>query len=172
MQQANDSQVGGSHYQAKDGFQHWDLMILLNMPYTIGCATKYLYRWRDKNGIEDLKKAKHYLEKTLEMYSTINAWQGSRPLPIADGHIPSTVGAVERMLCMMALNAFNPHLVVINGLPATSGEQVLTEAIAVLGMYITQEQGNDVYAPAARAAFAAAHPDASDQPKASELHPG
>ncbi|MGL6008048.1 MAG: DUF3310 domain-containing protein [Culicoidibacterales bacterium] len=28
---------------------------------------KYLSRWRDKNGVEDLKKAMHYIEKLIEI---------------------------------------------------------------------------------------------------------
>ena len=30
-------------------------------------AIKYLTRWRDKGGIEDLRKAKHYIEKLIEI---------------------------------------------------------------------------------------------------------
>ena len=61
---ANDIQIGGSHYQRD--YQHWDFVCDTNMPYLIGCATKYVSRWRDKNGIEDLRKSIHYLEKATE----------------------------------------------------------------------------------------------------------
>ena len=57
----NDYQIGGSHY--KGGYQHWDWIIELNMHYLFACATKYIIRWKDKNGIEDLRKAVHYLAK-------------------------------------------------------------------------------------------------------------
>jgi hypothetical protein len=32
----------------------------------MGCATKYVSRWRKKNGVQDLEKAKHYCEKLKE----------------------------------------------------------------------------------------------------------
>ena len=30
-------------------------------------AFKYLWRWKNKNGVEDVKKAKWYLDKFLEL---------------------------------------------------------------------------------------------------------
>ena len=36
--------------------------------YLEGCATKYVTRWRNKHGLEDLDKAKHYVEKLLEKH--------------------------------------------------------------------------------------------------------
>ena len=61
---ANELQIGGSHYRS--GFQHWDLVLQLKVGYIEGCITKYLVRWRSKNGLEDLKKANHYLTKLIE----------------------------------------------------------------------------------------------------------
>lgn len=61
---ANDKQVGGKHY-AKE-YQHWDFVTDVKMPYLPACATKYVARWKDKNGIQDLLKSIHYLEKATE----------------------------------------------------------------------------------------------------------
>lgn len=33
-----------------------------------GNVVKYLWRWRDKNGLEDLKKAQWYLNKMVETH--------------------------------------------------------------------------------------------------------
>lgn len=66
MPKANDIQHGGSHYR-KLGIQHWDYVVVNNIPYLEACAIKYLTRWRDKGGIEDLRKAKHYVEKLIEV---------------------------------------------------------------------------------------------------------
>jgi hypothetical protein len=63
---ANDTQVGGDHYN-KNEYQCWDFICDLNLNYLIGCATKYVSRWRNKNGIDDLKKAKHYIQKASEV---------------------------------------------------------------------------------------------------------
>lgn len=61
---ANETQVGGAHY--KKSYQHWDLMVDLEVPYLLGCASKYPTRWREKNGLEDLRKSMHYIQKAKE----------------------------------------------------------------------------------------------------------
>lgn len=66
---ANDIQIGGNHYQGGK-LQHWDLIIKTASGYAEGNATKYLTRWRKKNGVQDLRKSMHYLEKLLEEAST------------------------------------------------------------------------------------------------------
>jgi hypothetical protein len=62
---ANDTQVGGAHYRDKK-IQTWDYITENNIPYLEGCVIKYVSRWRGKNGVEDLRKAQHYLEKLIE----------------------------------------------------------------------------------------------------------
>ena len=66
---ANDKQVAGTHY-ANKVIQPWDFITANNIPYIEGCIIKYVSRWKEKNGVEDLLKAKHYLEKLIELQST------------------------------------------------------------------------------------------------------
>lgn len=64
---ANDRQVGGDHYK-KHILEHWDTVALFNLDYFQGNAWKYILRWRDKGkGIQDLEKARHYLDKYIEI---------------------------------------------------------------------------------------------------------
>jgi hypothetical protein len=63
---ANSKQIAGSHYSDKD-IQPWDYIYANNLGYFEGNCVKYVSRWRDKGGIEDLKKAIHYLEKLIEL---------------------------------------------------------------------------------------------------------
>jgi len=63
---ANERQEGGDHYKAAK-VQHWDLVAQNRVGYLEGNATKYLTRWRKKNGLEDLKKALHYVDKLFEL---------------------------------------------------------------------------------------------------------
>ena len=63
---ANVRQVGGDHYK-NGGEEHWDRVARLNLDYFQGQITKYVERWRKKNGVEDLKKAQHFLEKYIEL---------------------------------------------------------------------------------------------------------
>ena len=63
---ANTEQVGGTHYCSP--YQPWDFaMDLFAGCFFLGNANKYITRWRKKNGVEDLRKALHYLEKRLEL---------------------------------------------------------------------------------------------------------
>jgi hypothetical protein len=64
---ANEQQVGGAHYTDK-AIQPWDYIIANNLGYLEGNVVKYVSRWKDKGGVEDLKKAQHYLAKLLELY--------------------------------------------------------------------------------------------------------
>ena len=62
---ASNRQVGGDHYRSS--MECWDYIISNNLGYLEGTAIKYLTRWRKKNGIEDLKKAIHFIEKLIEV---------------------------------------------------------------------------------------------------------
>lgn len=67
--QVINTQVGGSHYQ-KD-IQPWDAMEVWMSKeafqgFLQGNAIKYLARWKDKGGVEDLRKAQHYIQKLIE----------------------------------------------------------------------------------------------------------
>jgi hypothetical protein len=57
-------QVGGGHYK-KYTIQPTEFCIKNNIPFAEGCVIKYVTRWRDKNGIQDLEKAKHYIEMLI-----------------------------------------------------------------------------------------------------------
>ena len=63
---ANDIQIGGDHYKSK-AIQPWDYIAANRLGYFEGNIVKYVSRWRDKGGQADLLKAKHYLEKLLEL---------------------------------------------------------------------------------------------------------
>lgn len=67
LEKANDRQVGGNHYKTGELPQHWDLVNMYGWDYFTGQITKYLMRWRKKNGIQDLEKAAHYLQKYIEL---------------------------------------------------------------------------------------------------------
>jgi hypothetical protein len=60
----NSKQIGGTHYQ--QDYQPWDFITDNNIPYLLGNAIKYVVRYRDKNGVQDLEKAIHYLDKSIE----------------------------------------------------------------------------------------------------------
>lgn len=62
---ANNNQVGGKHYYNTQ-IQPWDYIHSNGIGYLAGNVIKYVSRYKDKNGLEDLYKAKHYIEKLIE----------------------------------------------------------------------------------------------------------
>lgn len=68
---ALDVQVGGDHYK-KLGVQPIELIRDINANFFQGNVIKYITRYKDKNGIKDLEKAKHYLELIEELHPANN----------------------------------------------------------------------------------------------------
>ncbi len=96
---ANQRQVGGNHYKG-EGEEHWDRVVRLGLNYHEGNITKYIERARKKNGIQDLLKAKHYLEKLLELAEAgkIEGYIPSQPQSKAE-LIEATDKAAECVIC-------------------------------------------------------------------------
>jgi hypothetical protein len=58
-------QVGGTHYNSHS-MQPFDIIDEYDLNFYEGNALKYLLRWKDKNGVIDLEKAKHYIEILIQ----------------------------------------------------------------------------------------------------------
>lgn len=56
-----NKQIGGSHY--KKGIQPFEYIDANNMDFFEGNVIKYVTRHKEKNGLEDLDKAIHYIEE-------------------------------------------------------------------------------------------------------------
>lgn len=72
MYESNDSMVSHpSHYQSKSGLEVIDVIEAFTdgLEGIEACDTgniiKYMCRWKHKNGIQDLKKARWYLEHLI-----------------------------------------------------------------------------------------------------------
>lgn len=63
---ADATQVGGSHYKDK-AVQPWDYIVANGLGYLEGNVVKYISRYKEKNGLQDLEKARHYLDKLIEV---------------------------------------------------------------------------------------------------------
>jgi hypothetical protein len=60
----NDPVEHPSHYTS-GSIEVWDFIIDQGLNYFEGNVIKYISRWKKKNGLEDLKKAKAYLDKMI-----------------------------------------------------------------------------------------------------------
>jgi hypothetical protein len=61
-------QVDGNHYKDM-AIQPVEYIHANGIGYFEGNVIKYVSRWRAKNGIADLEKAKHYIELLIELES-------------------------------------------------------------------------------------------------------
>lgn len=63
---ANDFQIGGTHYK-KGGEEHWDRAYRLKYDCYQYIITKWVERWKEKGGVQDLYKARHAIDKYIEV---------------------------------------------------------------------------------------------------------
>jgi hypothetical protein len=86
---ALDVQVGGAHYKGR-AIQPIEYISANNLNFCEGSIVKYITRWRDKGGVNDLEKIKHYVDLLIEMEGKF----GELVQPV--GTIAKGVGAVAQ----------------------------------------------------------------------------
>jgi len=59
-------QEGGDHYKNLS-IQPVEYIHANNIPFIEGCVIKYVTRWRAKNGVADLKKARHFIDLLIDL---------------------------------------------------------------------------------------------------------
>jgi hypothetical protein len=97
---ANDTQVGGDHYRKKP-IQHWDFVGTNQHSYLGGQVSKYLCRWKDKNGVQDVDKAVHFLDKLIEVMHQAEI----HPIPVHEFLEAQETGHLESSI-IMAVHAY------------------------------------------------------------------
>lgn len=65
---ALQDQISGKHYKELK-IQPVEYIHANNIGFIEGCVIKYITRWRSKGGIEDLNKAKHFIDILIELES-------------------------------------------------------------------------------------------------------
>ena len=61
----SNTQIGGNHYQQL-AIQPVEYIHKNNLSYNQGNVVKYITRYKDKNGLQDLQKAKHYIDLIIQ----------------------------------------------------------------------------------------------------------
>ncbi len=61
-------QIGGTHYSSLS-IEPIQFIETNEMGYHEGNVVKYVSRWKNKNGLEDLKKAQWYINRLIELNS-------------------------------------------------------------------------------------------------------
>ena len=65
QEKASETQIGGSHY-SEMAIQPIEFIHKNGLSFIQGNVIKYVCRYKSKNGIEDLLKAKHYIDLLIE----------------------------------------------------------------------------------------------------------
>jgi hypothetical protein len=104
------AQVGGNHYNVGE-YQHWDYCSEFHTHPMLYAATKYLVRYRKKNGSQDINKAVSYLLKYNEVTESKSSYHGAAAPPklrsvLSNADISVTIYSAVQTL----LNGYNvPH---------------------------------------------------------------
>lgn len=62
---STDYQVAGDHYK-KLKMQPIEYIMANQLEFAEGCIVKYISRWRERGGIDDLRKIKQYCDFIIE----------------------------------------------------------------------------------------------------------
>ncbi len=62
---ALDNQVDGDHYKNL-AIQPAEYIRANKLQFHEGCIVKYITRWKDKGGLKDLQKVKHFVDMIIE----------------------------------------------------------------------------------------------------------
>ena len=64
------TQVGGTHYIKEGGIQPIEFITSNEIPFREANVIKYVFRHTNKNGVEDLLKARDYIDMLINDYKT------------------------------------------------------------------------------------------------------
>lgn len=103
-------QVGGTHYQRLQ-YQTWDLIRDLEIDYFLGNVIKYISRYKNKNGVEDLKKAKSYLLKIVNEDIKTNFYYDAK---LIDTYVNQFDDDVAKLLCLVFTKNFTILISALN----------------------------------------------------------
>ena len=66
---ALSNQIGGDHYKSL-AIQPVAYIHANKIPFIEGSIIKYVTRWRNKGGLKDLEKAKHFIDLLIQLESS------------------------------------------------------------------------------------------------------
>jgi hypothetical protein len=82
---ALETQVGGKHYK-QFKIQPVEFIHINGLGYIVGNIIKYVCRYKFKNGVEDLRKARHYIDMLIEQEVKEDSLARNRSVGADDGN--------------------------------------------------------------------------------------
>lgn len=112
-------QEGGSHY--KDlAIQPVEYIHANGIGFMEGCVIKYVTRWRAKGGLEDLRKARHFIDLLMDLETRAAAGAPQFPPISAEGTGEAVAQAAEPQVSRLHIGTF--HDLFRGGLPSPTPE--------------------------------------------------
>ncbi len=71
---ALENQIGGTHYKEMK-IQPIEYILANNLDYCEGNIVKYISRWKNKNGLEDLEKVRQYIDILIEDFKNKEGYE-------------------------------------------------------------------------------------------------
>lgn len=96
METPMNTQVGGDHYRSMR-IQPERFIFENGIGFHEGSAIKYLCRWRKKGGVQDLEKAKHFIDLLIENEKRAEVEAATPPLPLVSSSILTPPPGWRRM---------------------------------------------------------------------------
>lgn len=140
---ANDKQVAGDHY--KVAYQHWDMLVGVGYTdqYFAGQVTKYITRWKKKNGVRDILKGQHFAQKLLELVQ-----QKGEKFLMYGGTGEKELEAVIRMHMELHLNDYfkanevgEDERAICVGIMFCNSEEMLNDVLGAIGILLGKARG-------------------------------
>lgn len=141
MNRPSDKQIGGKHY-GNMAIEPVEFAMKNNLDFCQSSIIKYVCRFRDKNGIEDLKKAKHYIDILINSEYPDSEDKEFIMEPIVITRENNFSGFVVRQGDRYAKLAFEEMLSVVIAL-AMQGCDVMPDRY--LGWMLTKEQHDEMF---------------------------
>jgi len=99
-----DVQVGGDHYKSMP-IQPVEFNYVNSIPYIEGTIIKYVSRWRSKGGIQDLEKAKHFIDLLIELEAKYKKEEKPLKKAITIGSLPDKTEVLPVAMNMAHIDA-------------------------------------------------------------------
>lgn len=104
---AIDRQVAGDHYKGVK-YQHVEFAAHNRLGYLEGQITKYITRYRRKNGVQDLEKALHFTDFLYEFLCsgdyTVNLRDKQKMVSFTEFVVANSLGTIEARIVSAIVN--------------------------------------------------------------------
>lgn len=140
METPMNTQIGGDHYRSMR-IQPERFIFENGIGFHEGSAIKYLCRWRKKGGVQDLEKAKHFIDLLIENEKRAEVEAATPPLPLVSSSMLTPPPGWRRMEGHERIDTVS-RLFSEHGYASPATSRLGKKVSEVCGLYITPDWHN------------------------------